>query len=162
MICFDGVVFHSCKDNRVINKCVYSALGINLEGRFVPYKDRKAVYADLKKRYGAINLDEAERARDAFREIWDGKYPNIPKSWDKNWAELTAFFAYPAEIRRIIYTTNAVESYHCVVRKFKKTKEFFSTYLSAIQIAKKWTMPVRDWGLAYQQFLIFFEDRFAA
>ena len=72
----------------------------------MPYKDRKAVCADLKKIYGAINLDDAEFAKEEFREKWDKKYPNIIKSWDKNWAELTTFFEYPQEIRKIIYTTN--------------------------------------------------------
>ncbi len=92
------------------------------------------------------------------------------KSWDKDWAELTSFFEFPNEIRRIIYTTNAVEGYHRMVRKFTKTKSIFPTddsirktiYLSMKEVAKKWTMPVRDWGLAYAQFALFFEDRFAA
>ena len=239
VIYFDGIVFNTGKDNRIINKCVYSVLGINLDGqkdilgtwlsenesasfyasicadlknrgvsdifiachdnltglseaihsvfpktknqlciihqvrnscKFVPYKDRKAVCADLKKIYGAVNLEDAEYAKEEFREKWDRKYPNILKSWDKNWAELTSFFEFPNEIRRIIYTTNAVEGYHRMVRKFTKTKSIFPTddsirktiYLSTKEIAKKWTMPVRDWGLAYAQFAIFFEDRFAA
>ena len=72
--------------------------------------------ADLKKIYGAVNLDDAEFALEEFRENWDKKYPNILKSWDKNWTELTAFFEFPQEIRRIIYTTNTVESYHRIVR----------------------------------------------
>ena len=138
--------------------------------KFVPYKDRKAVCADLKKIYGAVNLDDAEFAKEEFREKWDKKYPNIIKSWDKNWAELTTFFEYPQEIRKIIYTTNAVESYHRMVRKFTKSKAVFPTddsirkviYMSVKEIAKKWTMPIRDWGLAYSQFAIYFEDRFAA
>lgn len=238
VIFFDGIVFNSRKDNKIIQKCVYSVLGINMEGRkeilgmwisenesasfyasicadlknrgvtdvfiachdnltglneaiksifprtknqlcivhqirnsckFVPYKDRKAVCADLKKIYGAVNLDDAEFAKEEFREKWDKKYPNILKSWDKNWAELTAFFEYPQEIRKIIYTTNPVESYHRMVRKFTKTKAVFPTddsirkavYMSVQEISKKWTMPVRDWGLAYSQFMIFFEDRLA-
>ena len=136
----------------------------------MPYKDRKAVCADLKKIYSAVNLDDAEYAKEEFREKWDKKYPNIIKSWDKNWAELTTFFEYPQEIRKIIYTTNAVESYHRMVRKFTKSKSIFPTddsirkviYMSVKEISKKWTMPVRDWGLAYSQFAIFFEDRLAA
>ena len=89
---------------------------------------------------------------------------------DKNWAELTVFFEFPREIRKIIYTTNPVKSYHRMVRKFTKTKAVFPTddsirkavYMSVQEISKKWTMPVRDWGLAYFQFMIFFEDRLAA
>ena len=138
--------------------------------KFVPYKDRKAVCADLKKIYGAVNIDDAEYAKEEFREKWDMKYLNILKSWDKNWAELTVFFEYPQEIRKIIYTTNAVESYHRMVRKYTKSKAIFPTddsirkviYMSVSEIAKKWTMPVRDWGLAYSQMAIYFEDRFAA
>ena len=239
VIFFDGIVFNSKKDNKIVSKCVYSVLGINMDGqkeilgmwisenesasfyasicadlknrgvsdifiachdnltglneaiksifpkvknqlcivhqirnscKFVPYKDRKAVCADLKKIYGAVNLDDAEFALEEFRENWDKKYPNILKSWDKNWTELTAFFEFPQEIRRIIYTTNTVESYHRMVRKFTKSKAIFPTddsmrkvvYMSVREISKKWTMPVRDWGLAYAQFMIFFEDRLAA
>ncbi len=120
--------------------------------KFVPYKDRKAVCADLKKIYGAVNLDDAEFAKEEFREKWDKKYPNIIKSWDKNWSELTTFFEYPQEIRKIIYTTDAVESYHRMVRKFTKSKAVFPTddsirkviYMSVKEIAKKWAMPIRD------------------
>jgi len=76
---------------------------VNTGSKFVPYKDRKAVCTDLKKIYGAVNLDDAEYAKEEFREKWDRKYPNILKSWDKNWAELTSFFEYLNEIRKIIY-----------------------------------------------------------
>ncbi len=138
--------------------------------KFVPYKDRKAVCADLKKIYAAVNLDNVEYAKEEFREKWDKKYPNILKSWDKNWAELTAYFEYPAEIRKIIYTTNVVEGYHRMVRKFTKSKSIFPTddsirkviYMSVKEISKKWTKLVRDWGLAYAQFMVYFEDRFTA
>ncbi|MDE6596616.1 MAG: IS256 family transposase [Oscillospiraceae bacterium] len=239
VIFFDGIVFNSRKDHKIIKKCIYSVLGINMEGRkeilgiwisenesasfyasicadlksrgvtdifiachdnltglndaicsifpktrnqlcivhqvrnsckFVPYKDRKAVCADLKKIYAAVNLDDAEYAKEEFREKWDKKYPNILRSWDRNWAELTTFFSYPEEIRKLIYTTNAVEGYHRMVRKFTKSKAIFPTddsirkaiYMSVINISKKWTMPVRNWGEAYAQFAVFFEDRFPA
>jgi len=239
IIYFDGIMFKSRKDNQIINKCVYSVLGIDMEGykdilgiwisenesasfyagicsdlkkrgvtdifiachdnlkglgdainaifpktkqqlcivhqirnstKFVPYKDRKAVCADLKKIYGAVNLDDAEYAKEEFREKWDKKYPSILRSWDANWVELTTFFEYPQEIRRLIYTTNAVEAYHRMVRKFTKSKAIFPTddsirkvvFLSVREIIKKWTMSVRDWGLVYSQILIFFEDRFVA
>ena len=125
---------------------------------------------DLKKIYGAVNLDDVEYAKKEFREKWNKKYLNILKSWYKNWSELTVFFEYPQEIRKIIYTTNAVESYHRMVRKFTKSKAIFLTddsirkiiFMSVKEISKKWTVPVRDWGLAYSQLAIFFEDRFAA
>lgn len=138
--------------------------------KYVPYKDRKAVCADLKKVYGAVNLDDAEYALEEFRETWDKKYPAILRSWETNWAELTTFFEYPQEIRHLIYTTNAVESYHRMVRKFTKSKAIFPTddsirkvvYLSVKEITKKWTMPVRDWGIAYGQFVIYFAERLVA
>lgn len=138
--------------------------------KFVPYKDRKAVCADLKKIYGAVNLDDAEYALEEFREKWEKKYPAILRSWDENWAELTTFFEYPGQIRHLIYTTNAVEAYHRMVRKFTKTKSIFPTddsirkvvFLSVREITKKWTQSARDWGMVYSQIMIFFADRFAA
>lgn len=112
----------------------------------------------MKKIYAAVNLDDAEFAKEEFREKWDKKYPSIMKSWDRNWPELTTFFEFPQEIRKLIYTTNAVERYHRVVRKFTKSKAIFFTddslrkviYLSVWEISKKWTMPVRDWGVFTQ------------
>lgn len=134
------------------------------------YKDRKEICADLKKIYGAVNLDDSEYAKEEFREKWDKKYPSILRSWDANWAELTTFFEFPEQIRHLIYTTNAVEAYHRMVRKFTKAKAIFPTddsirkvvFLSVGEVAKKWTMPARDWAYAYSQIMIFFEDRFAA
>jgi putative transposase len=90
--------------------------------------------------------------KEEFREKWDTKYPSIMRSWDMNWAELSTFFEYPQEIRKLVYTTNAVEGYHRMVRKFTKTKAIFPTddsirkvvYLSVKEIQKKWTQPVRD------------------
>ena len=236
IIFFDGVVFKVRKDNKIINKCVYKVLGIDLEGhkdilgiwlsenesasfwaavcndlkirgvkdifvachdnlagisnailatfprtkqqlcvvhpirsstKFVPHKDRKRVCADLKKIYGAVNLEDTEYGKEEFRENWDKKYPSIIKSWDENWAELSTYFEYPEEIRRLIYTTNTVEGFHRMLRKYTKTKTIFPTdesirksvYLSVKEITKKWTMPARDWGLAYSQLAIFFESR---
>jgi len=136
----------------------------------VPYKDRKAICADLKSIYGAVNIDDAEYAKEEFREKWDRKYPSIMRSWDANWAELSTFFQYPEEIRKLIYTTNAVEGYHRMVRKFTKSKAIFPTddsirkvvYFSVKEISKKWSLPVRDWGLVYSQVMIYFEDRLKA
>lgn len=239
IIYFDGIMFKSRRDNQIVSKCVYSVLGIDMNGqkdilgiwisenegasfyaaicsdlkkrgvqdifiachdnlkglgeavnaifpktkqqlcivhqirnstRFVQWKDRKSICSDLKKIYGATNLDEAEYAKEEFGEKWNGKYPSILRSWDANWAELTTFFNYPEEIRRLIYTTNAVEAYHRMVRKFTKTKSIFPTddsirkvvFLSAKEITKKWTMAPRDWAMAYSQIMIYFADRFAA
>lgn len=135
----------------------------------MPYKNRKDVCADLKKIYGAVNLDDAEYALEESREKCNKKYPNILRSWDKNWVELAVFFEYSPEIRKITYTTNVVEGYHRMVRKFTKFKAIFPTdnsirkaiYMSASEIAKKWAMPLRDRGLAYEQLMVYFEDRFA-
>ena len=142
----------------------------------MPHKDRKKICADLKKIYGAVNLDDAEYAKEEFREKWDRKYPAIHHerssclSWDENWTELTTFFEYPEQIRHLIYTTNSVEAYHRMVRKFTKSKAIFPTddsirkvvFLSVKEITKKWSMAVRDWGMAYSQFAIYFADRLVA
>ena len=236
IVFLDGIVFKVRKDARVINKCVYSVLGINMGGRkeilgmwmsdnesasfwttvcnelknrgvediliacrdnlsgfstaietvfpkteqqlcvihqirnstkYVSYKDIKLVMADLKLVYGAPTLDDAEYKLEEFREKWGKKYPQILKSWDANWAELSTYFKYPQEVRTLIYTTNAVEGFHRMLRKYTKTKTIYPTddsvrksvYLSIQEISKKWTMPIRDWGIIMGQLMIFFEDR---
>lgn len=232
----DGIVFKVRKDARVINKCLYSVLGINMDGRkeilgiwlsdnesasfwtticnelknrgvqdiliacrdnlsgfstaietvfpkteqqlcvihqirnstkYVAYKDLKKVMADLKLVYGAPTLDDAEYHLEEFREKWDKKYPQIIKSWKANWAELSTYFKYPQEVRTLIYTTNAVEGFHRMLRKYTKTKSVYPTddavkksaFLSIQEISKKWSMPIRDWGIIIGQLLVFFEDR---
>lgn len=237
IVFLDGIVFKVRKDAKVINKCVYSVLGISIDGRkeilglwitenesasfwlticnelknrgvqdiliacrdnlsgfsnaiatvfpkaeqqlcvihqirnstkYVPYKDIKAVMADLKLVYGAPSVDDAEYRLEEFREKWGKKYPQIVKSWEANWAELSTYFKYPEEVRRLIYTTNAVEAYHRMLRKYTKTKTVYPTddavrksvFLSIQEITKKWSMPVRDWGIIIGQLMIFFDDRF--
>jgi putative transposase len=136
--------------------------------KYVPWKDIKAVMADLKKVYGAPSLEDAEYRLEEFRDKWGARYPQILKSWDANWAELSTYFKYPDEVRRLIYTTNAVEGFHRMLRKFTKTKTIYPTdeavkksvYLSIQEISRKWTMPVRDWGIIIGQLIVFFEDRF--
>ncbi len=236
IVFLDGIVFKVRKDAKVINKCLYSVLGINMDGKkeilgiwmsenesasfwlavcnelknrgvediliacrdnlsgfsgaietvfpkaeqqlcvihqirnstkYVPYKDIKAVMADLKLVYGAPSEEDAEYRLEEFREKWGAKYPQILKSWDKNWSELSTYFKYPQEVRRLIYTTNAVEGFHRMLRKFTKTKTTYPTddavkksvFLSIQEIAKKWSMPVRDWGMIIGQLMIFFADR---
>ena len=100
----------------------------------MPYKDRKAVCADLKKIYGAVNLDDAEFAKEEFREKWDKKYPNILKSWDKNWAELTVFFEYPQEIRKI-YTRRMPS---------KATIEWYGNSLNPSRFSRQMTLFARS------------------
>ncbi len=236
IVFLDGIVFKVRKDARVINKCVYSVLGINMDGRkeilgmwmsenesasfwlgicnelknrgvcdiliacrdnlsgfsqaieaafprteqqlciihqirnstkYVSYKDLKALMADLKLVYGAVSEEAALAALCDFSDTWGKKYPQIVKSWEANWAELSTYFKYPGEVRTLIYTTNAVEGFHRMLRKYTKTKTVYpnddavrkSVYLAIGEISKKWTMPIRDWGAIIGQLSIFFEDR---
>jgi putative transposase len=123
--------------------------------------------ADLKAIYQAPSEDDALYHLEEFAEHWDKKYPQVLKSWKENWTELSTFFKYPDEVRRLIYTTNSVEGFHRMLRKYTKTKTTYPTddalrksiYLSIEEISKKWSMPHRDWGIIVGQLLIFFEDR---
>ena len=232
----DCIVVKIRQDKRVINKAVYLALGVNLEGkkellglwlsenegakfwlsvmtelknrgvkdvliacvdgltgfpeaiatafpktqvqlcivhmvrnslRFVSWKDRKQVAAGLKKIYQSVIVTEAEQELEAFAEQWDRQYPSISRSWRSHWANLIAFFDYPDEIRKIIYTTNAIESINSVIRKATDQRKLFPNddaalkviYLAIENAAKKWSMPLRDWKPAINQFMIMFPDR---
>ena len=236
VVFFDGIHFKVKKDGKVINKCMYTVLGIDMDGkkdilgtwisetesasfwtvvfnelknrgvqdiliachdnlagfsnalatvfpktenqlciihmirnstRYVSYKEIKAVMADLKKIYGAVSEESALFALEEFGEKWNKKYPQIYKSWENNWSELSTFFKYPEEIRRLIYTTNAVEGFHRMLRKFTKTKTNFptddalrkSTYLSIREISKKWNQPIHHWGIIIGQLTMFYEER---
>jgi putative transposase len=237
VVFFDGVWFKMRKDSKVIKVCVYSVMGINMDGRkeilgiwnsvsesasfwttvfndlknrgvkdiliachdnlsgfsnaletvfpktenqlcvihmirnstkYVSYKDIKLVCAGLKKVYTAPNEEAALLALEELRKTWGSKYPQMLKVWDENWSEVSTFFKYPEEVRRLIYTTNAVEGFHRMLRKFTKTKVIYPTedalrksiYLSVQEISKKWYLPVRDWGIIIGQFMVFFEERF--
>ena len=135
--------------------------------RYVNWKQRKVIAADLKRIYGAATLAEAELALAEFAEKWDDQHPTISLSWRNNWARLSVFFDYPPEIRKVIYTTNAIESLNASLRKITKTRRSFPTddsvmkilYLALHQISKKWTMPIRDWKAAMSQFMIMYSDR---
>lgn len=135
--------------------------------RYVSWKQRKEVAASLKRIYGAATLKEAEQALEAFAEQWDNEHPTISQSWRNNWERLTVFFDYPPAIRKVIYTTNAIESINASLRKVTKTRRSFPNdesvmkvlYLALHQISKKWTMPIRDWKQAMSQFMILFGDR---
>ena len=134
--------------------------------KFVNWKDRKPMCGDLKNIYRADTIDQAELALVEFAEKWDKKYPGISQMWQRKWEHITTFFAYPEDIRRVIYTTNAIESLHMTVRKVLKNKRSFPTdeamfkqiYLSLNNIAKKWTMPVHHWMAAMSRFAIEFEN----
>jgi len=236
VVFLDGIVFKVRKDARVVNKCVYTVLGINMEGRkeilgiwmsetesagfwvtvcnelknrgvediliacrdnlsgfstaietvfpkteqqlciihqirnstkYVSWKDIKEVMADLRLIYGAPSLSDAEFRLEEFRKKWSKKYPQILKSWDTNWAELSTYFKYPQEVRTLIYTTNAVEGFHRMLRKYTKTKTIYPTddavrksvYLSIMEISKKWSMSIKDWGIIIGQLTVFFGER---
>jgi transposase-like protein len=132
--------------------------------KFVSYKDLKKVCADLKAVYSANTEAAGRDALEEFGKIWNTKYPMIYNSWDHHWGDLSEFFKYPPEIRRAIYTTNAVESLNYSLRQVTKNRSIFSTddailkimYLAIRNASKKWTMPIRDWGQALNQFAIEF------
>jgi putative transposase len=134
---------------------------------YVSWKQRKAVAADLKPIYQASTVEEAAQRLDEFAVKWDQAYPTISQMWRRNWEHLTPFFAYPADIRKVIYTTNAVESLNMSLRKVIKTRGSFPNqeaafkllYLALEHIAKKWTMPVQNWKAALQRFSILLGDR---
>jgi len=135
--------------------------------KYVPWKDYKAVTADLKSIYQATTEEAGLLALEEFCERWDEKYPQVGKSWHANWENLNTLFRYPPDIRRVIYTTNAIESLNSVIRKALKKRKLFPTddaamkviYLAVNQAAKKWTMPIRNWKPALNHFVIEFEDR---
>jgi len=134
---------------------------------FVGWKQRKEVARDLKIIYHAATEAEAETRLAEFAAKWDAKFPTIAKSWRSNWARVIPFFAHPPEIRRVIYTTNAIESLNMSLRKVTKARSSFPNdeavlkllYLALRNIAKKWTMPVRDWKAALNRFAIVYENR---
>jgi transposase-like protein len=135
--------------------------------RYVTYKDLKEFTADLKTIYGAVNKEAAALALDTFELKWNSKYRYAVRSWHTNWDELTTFFDYPVEIRKIIYTTNLIENLNSKIRKYTKAKLSFpnddalkkSVYLAITEIEKKWTMPIRNWAVVLNQFITIFEDR---
>jgi transposase-like protein len=135
--------------------------------KYVTWKDRKAVAKDLRAIYGAMTLTEAGEALERFSEKWDAKYPAISPSWRADWERLTVFFNYSPEIRKVIYTTNAIESLNYTLRRVLKNRGAFPNddsilkilYLAINRVAKKWTMPIRNWKAALNQFVILFGDR---
>jgi transposase-like protein len=135
--------------------------------KFVPWKDYKAIAAGLKSIYQSATEEDALKSLDDFAERWDDKYPQISKSWRAHWQNLNTLFNYPPDIRKAIYTTNAIESLNSVIRKATKKRKLFPTddsarkvvYLAIQQASKKWTMPIRNWKPALNRFIIEFEER---
>lgn len=135
---------------------------------YVPYAEKKAVAADLKKIYGSSTVELAEQALDDFELTWGEKYPAIVRSWRSNWEKIIPFMDYPIEIRKIIYTTNIIESLNNTLRKSIRNRGHFPTeealmkvlYLAIQQVSKRWTMPIKDWKQALNRFAISYPDRF--
>lgn len=135
--------------------------------KYVVWKDKKAFTADMKHIYNAPNQKAAKTALEDFAEKWDDKYSYAVKSWRDNWEDLTVFFEFPMEIRKIIYTTNLIENLNGKIRKYTKNKLSFPTddavmksvYLAVREVTKKWSMPVRNWGIILNQFLTIYEER---
>ncbi|WP_062055177.1 IS256 family transposase [Aquimarina longa] len=140
---------------------------IRNSARYVVWKDKKEFTGDMKHIYNAPNKEMAKVELDRFAEKWNDKYPYAVQSWQRNWEELTVFFDFPIEIRKIIYTTNLIENLNGKIRKYTKNKMAFPTddalkksvYLALMQSTKKWTAPTPNWGLILNQFLTIYEKR---
>lgn len=153
--------------NAKVQLCIIHMVRNSL--RYVVWKDYKQVTAGLKAIYRSASEEEALLELERFSEKWDSKYPNISKSWERHWPNLITIFDYPEEIRKAIYTTNAIESLNSVIRKSTKKRKVFPNdeaalkvvYLATQAAAKKWTMPIRNWKLAMNRFVIEFEKELA-
>ena len=170
IVCTDGLTgfpdaIEAVFPDAVVQTCIVHLLRNSV--RYVSYKDRKAVLADLKPVYTAATEDAALEALAAFDEVWKDRYPMIAQSWQAAWERVVPFLAFPPEIRKVIYTTNAIESINRQLRKVIKTKGHFPTddsifkilYLALNNAAKKWKMPIRDWPRALHQLAIQFPGR---
>ena len=155
-----GATFPFAKKQRCIIHQIRSSM------KYIPYKDRKAFVADLKGVYTAVNEEIAMDNLLAMKDRWGNKYPNAIKSWEDNWDNLSTFFAFPGNIRKIIYTTNVIESLNSQFRKITKTKLIFPNddslmkmlYLAVERVARKWTRAYSDWDLVINQLNIIFSD----
>lgn len=171
--CVDGLTgfpdaIHTVYPETRIQLCIVHMVRNSL--KYVTWKNRKEVAADLKRIYHSLDADEAARELEAFAARWDDQYPTIAKSWRRHWENLITLFDFPQEIRKVIYTTNAIESLNSVIRKSIKKRKVFPhdnsafkvVYLAIEQASKKWTMPIRDWKPALNRFMIEFEGRLEA
>jgi len=149
----------------IFQTCIVHMVRYSLS--YVPYQEKKAVAADLKNIYRSSTVGQAAQALDDFESIWGDKYPAIVKSWRQNWEKVTPFLDFPIEIRRVIYTTNIVESLNATLRKAVRNRGHFPTedsllkvlYLAIRGVSKKWTMPIREWKQALNRFAIMFPER---
>lgn len=170
--CVDGLkgfpeAIQAVFPNTQIQLCIVHMVRSSM--KYVSYKDYKPVCAALKNIYQSATEEEALLALDTFCEQWDAKYPQIGRSWQANWQNINTLFNYPPDIRKVIYTTNAIESLNSVIRKVIKKRKLFPTddsakkviYLAIQQASKRWTMPIRNWKAALNRFMIEFEQRMA-
>lgn len=168
--CVDGLkgfpdAINSVYPQTHIQLCIIHMVRNSL--KYVSWKDYKAVTSGLKTVYQAPTEEAALMALDAFAEVWDDKYPQISKSWRAHWENLNTLFSYPPDIRKAIYTTNAIESLNSVIRAAIKKRKVFPTddsvrkviYLAIKDASKKWSMPIQNWRLAMSRFIIEFGDR---
>jgi transposase-like protein len=170
VFCVDGLTgfreaINAAFPKSQIQRCIVHQ--IRSSTKYVNWKDMKEVMADLKKVYEAINEDEAMNGLTEFKNKWDKTYPSCVRSWEENWDILSTFFAYPAEVRRIIYTTNIIEGLNRQFRKITKNKPSFTNddslrkmlYLASQNIVNHWTVVCRNWDMVSNQLWILFEDR---
>ena len=168
--CVDGLkgfpeAIETVYPHAIVQLCIVHMVRNSLN--YVGWNKRKEVAADLRLVYSAATIDEAEQALADFEDKWNNAYPPIARSWRNNWQRIIPFFDYPPEIRRIIYTTNAIESVNMSLRKVSKNRGSFPNdeaviklfYLALSNIAKKWSMPLRDWKSALNRFTIQFNER---
>ena len=154
----------SCFPHAEIQKCVVHQIRNSM--KYVSYKDRKELSGDLKNIYNAVTESEGLVGLDKFEEKWRSKYPHIAKSWRNNWSELSVYFKYSPEIRRLIYTTNVIESVNRGIRRRVKTRSVFPSleslgkvvYFALTEMGKKWTNPTPNWGLILSQLRIYFGE----
>lgn len=158
---FDTAI-HAVFPETEIQNCMIHQL--RNSSKYVSYKDLKALTSDLKAVYAAVDEQAALDALETFAQNWDNKYPKIAKSWRENWANLSTYFKYPQEVRRLIYTTNTIEGFNRQLRKVTKSKSVFPTddsllkmlYLAMMDITKKWTGRRQDWSRIHAQLSIYF------
>ncbi len=161
---FDTAI-HAVLPEMEIQNCMIHQL--RNSSKYVSYKDLKALMSDLKAVYAAVDEQAALDALETFAQNWDNKYPKISKSWRENWSNLSTYFKYPQEVRRLIYTTNTIEGFNRQLRKVTKSKSVFPTddsllkmlYLAMMDITKKWTGRRQDWSRIHAQLSIYFAER---